>query len=351
MDSITQAALGAAVAEAGMGGRRLGNKAVLWGIALGTLPDLDILAYPWLDAVQRLEWHRGLSHSLAFTIAVSPLLGWIIARIHRDHVSVVRAAWTVFAVLFTHVLIDVFTVYGTAVFLPFTDLRIGFNNLFIIDPLYTLPLLLGTGGAVIFARRHFRRRAMWNWAGLLVSSGYVVWSFGAKAVVDHTFRESLDSEGIPYERRMSMPTPFNTILWRGLVLQPDAILVGYVSLLARDQPIVWERIARNPGDLGDLADTRAMNRLRWFSDGFYGVRRVGDDVIVNDWRFGETRRKSEALSDDNPPAPIFSWRLEKVDDEWMPIPIRPEFRRSDGLEFLRDRLTGETHPGRALSSE
>ena len=58
MDSITQAVLGAAVAEAGMGGRRLGNKAILWGAALGTLPDLDIIAYPWLDQIQRLEWHR-----------------------------------------------------------------------------------------------------------------------------------------------------------------------------------------------------------------------------------------------------------------------------------------------------
>jgi len=59
VDSITQAALGAAVAEAGMGGRRLGNKAILWGVALGTLPDLDVVVYPWLDHIERLEWHRG----------------------------------------------------------------------------------------------------------------------------------------------------------------------------------------------------------------------------------------------------------------------------------------------------
>ena len=45
MDTITQMALGAAVGEAVLG-RKMGGRAMLWGAALGTLPDLDIIINP-----------------------------------------------------------------------------------------------------------------------------------------------------------------------------------------------------------------------------------------------------------------------------------------------------------------
>jgi inner membrane protein len=85
VDSITQAALGAAVAEAGMG-RRLGNKAIVWGVALGTLPDLDVVFNLWLDHIQELELHRGWSHSLLVIAIASPFFGWLIASLHKGGV-------------------------------------------------------------------------------------------------------------------------------------------------------------------------------------------------------------------------------------------------------------------------
>lgn len=70
MDSITQAALGAAVGEAVLG-KKLGNRALLWGVFFGTLPDLDILFSPFLDQVRQLSFHRGASHSLLIMICAS----------------------------------------------------------------------------------------------------------------------------------------------------------------------------------------------------------------------------------------------------------------------------------------
>ena len=58
MDSITQAALGAAVGEVVLG-KKVGNKATLWGAFGGTLPDLDIFLNPFLTDVQSLVVHRG----------------------------------------------------------------------------------------------------------------------------------------------------------------------------------------------------------------------------------------------------------------------------------------------------
>jgi len=339
MDSITQAALGAAVAEFGMGGKRLGNKAILWGVGLGTLPDLDVLVNPWLDSIQRLEWHRGISHSLVFMVVASPLIGWLISRIHRGDVPMARAAWTTFAILFTHVLIDVFTVYGTMVFEPFSDRRVGFNNLFIIDPLFTLPLLAGLIAACL-CRRNIARRQFWNSAGLTISALYVIWSFGAKAMADAHFVASMREQGISYNRRMTAPTPFNTLLWRSLAATDDGYWIGYWSLLDRGRPVEFDFIPRNESLLAGIANTRAVQRLIWFSDGYYGVEKRGDEIVISDWRFGEIRPSAGPITTENFPQSIFAWRLVYGHGELIPVGVRVGVNRSQWIQTLRDRLFG-----------
>lgn len=326
MDSITQAALGAAVAEAGLGGRRLGNKAIVWGAVLGTLPDLDVLVYPWLDAVGRLEWHRGISHSLVGITVAAPLFAWAIVAWHRHAVSFLRALATVWLVFATHVLIDVFTVYGTVVFLPFSEARIGTNNLFIIDPLFTLPLLAGLIGALLLRRDSAWRRRV-NSAGLALCTAYAAWSFAAKGVATAHFREHLP-EGRVLRMRTS-PTPFNTLLWRGLVETPDDFRVGYWSLLAPERPIRWEVLPKNHEALGALAGTRPARRLAWFSDGYFGVSKDGSDIVVSDWRFGE-------FVGDSGPRAVFSWRVTAETIE----PLRGNVRR-DSFSLLGSRLLGQ----------
>lgn len=65
MDSLTQIVLGAAVGEAVLG-KKVGNKAMLYGAIAGTIPDLDVLARNFVDTVTATEWHRGFSHSIFF---------------------------------------------------------------------------------------------------------------------------------------------------------------------------------------------------------------------------------------------------------------------------------------------
>ncbi|TXK52431.1 metal-dependent hydrolase, partial [Pontibacter qinzhouensis] len=60
MDSLTQIVLGASVGEA-VCGRKIGNKALLWGAIAGTIPDLDVLANPMLDMVGQLSFHRSVT--------------------------------------------------------------------------------------------------------------------------------------------------------------------------------------------------------------------------------------------------------------------------------------------------
>ncbi len=328
MDSVTQAALGAAVAEAGLG-RRLGNRAVLWGIALGTLPDLDIVFYPWLDQIQRLEWHRGLSHSLLAMTVASPLLAWVISKLHGGKVGVMRAAVTVWLILFTHVLIDVFTVYGTMVFEPFSDLRVGFNNLFIIDPLFTVPLLIGVVAA-LFCARESRARFRWNAAGLIVSSLYVLWSFGAKAVATERIAEAMERENIVPVRFQTSPTPFNTLLWRGLAETEAGFYIGYHSLLRSQEPV---RFLFIPKPRGAVPARRVFDRLVWFSEGFFTVEETSGGWIVRDWRFGDLRQPDGSIES------VFSWSVPEPDDAEALQPRRARFT-AEAVKDLRERLLG-----------
>ena len=142
MDSITQIVLGGAVGEAVLG-KKVGNKAILWGAIGGTIPDLDTIPGQFLDTVSRLEIHRGFSHSIVFALLISPLLGWLIHRLYKKKNEATFWGWTqlFFWTIFTHPLLDIFTTWGTQLLWPM-DWRIAIQSIFVIDPLYTLPFLL-----------------------------------------------------------------------------------------------------------------------------------------------------------------------------------------------------------------
>jgi inner membrane protein len=142
VDSITQAALGAAIggALAPSGQRR---KALLAGALLGTLPDLDVLI-DYGDAVANFTYHRGFSHSL-FVLPPVALLLWLALRRWWAPVRDAPGRWLaiVLLALVTHPLLDAHTAYGTQLFWPLDMQPTMWATLFIIDPLYTLPLLIG----------------------------------------------------------------------------------------------------------------------------------------------------------------------------------------------------------------
>src|SRR5690606_27263693 len=134
MDSITQIVLGAAVGEA-VAGKKLGNKAMLWGAIAGTIPDLDIIANFWLDMVESISFHRSITHSFLFDFVVSPLLGYVLWRFYKKE----EASYTQWTMLFflgfvTHIILDSFTTWGTQLFWPFSNTGIAFYNVFVVDP-------------------------------------------------------------------------------------------------------------------------------------------------------------------------------------------------------------------------
>jgi inner membrane protein len=195
MDSLTQLTFGAACGEAVLG-QKVGRKALVWGAVLGTLPDLDVFI-PLGGPVNDFVYHRGFSHSLILLALLSPMIAWLISKIHPDTKRYYRG-WVLlsFLVLEASVLLDLLTIYGTQIFWPFDTTPMAIPVLFIIDPLFTLPIFSGVLAALVLKRNRSLGHRL-NSVGLFLSLFYLIWAFGAGEFVERRVRKSLPARRYP----------------------------------------------------------------------------------------------------------------------------------------------------------
>ena len=284
MDTITQIALGAAVGEAAAG-RQVGRRALLWGAIAGTIPDLDVFI-PLGDAVSDFTYHRSFSHSLFVLAALTPLLVWLILKLHPGTVEH-RRRWllTIYLVFATHVLLDSFTVYGTQIFWPLVTTPMTWSTIFIIDPLYTLPLLVGTTAALVISRRYAWGHTV-NTAGLVLSTSYLLWTLGVKLHVEQHARSSLEQQHLSGVRVLTTPAPFNSLLWRVLAVDEQRDYEAYYSVFDAAGIIEFKQYPRSLELIEPLRDYWPVQRLQWFTKDFYAAALHGRDIIITDLRMG-----------------------------------------------------------------
>lgn len=277
MDSLTQAALGAAIGEAVLG-KKIGNKGMLLGAAVATLPDLDVIFLPLFDQVQRISIHRGYSHSILGVLLLSLVLTWLFSK-WKKLGDVSRQRWFVFAFLatFTHILLDAFTTFGTQLFLPFTDYRVAFDSITIIDPIYTLPLLVGVL-VCLFYKKTDRFRSRWNTIGLVLSTVYLSFTLLNKENVNKVVAASLQKQGIEYESFLTIPVSAGSLLWYGVAKSKSGLYIGDYSVFDDDKNIKFEYFPTNEDLLQGIEDTQLVNRMKWFSRDYYTVATDGEKL-------------------------------------------------------------------------
>lgn len=294
MDSFSQVLLGIATVEA-VAGRQLKNKTFVYGAVLGTIPDLDVVVGMFLDPVSGVAIHRGLSHSILFFLLISPILGWGIAKLEKGKITCRRSIVAAFLGLCTHVLLDAFTSWGTQILWPFSA-RFALKTIFVIDPLYTIPLLISI--IYVFKTKEGGMRKKYLFRGLLISSTYLFLTCGIKLFALHKFQNALQSQNICYSDIIVKPTAFNTILWNANVKTKEGYLLGDYSLLDKND-ISFTLYKNDLMTELQIINSENYKKLACISEGWHIVSRHGNAIYFSDLRFG--------LLDDNPEHPQFAF--------------------------------------------
>ncbi len=297
MDSLTQIVLGAATAEL-IAGKKLGNRALLYGAILGTVPDLDVFIGNFYDIVTSNEIHRGFSHSILFFLIATPPLGYLIKWIERKNALTSREAFLmVFWCLFTHAILDAFTNWGTQIFWPL-EKRIAFQSIFVIDPLYTLPFIYCLV-RVMRLKRTDSRRYKWNLQGIYISSAYLLLTVGLQQFAKMKFEDALQSNEIKYDKISVRPAPLTSILWNANAQFGDRYYLMEYSFFD-SKPISYIYFDRHEELLEQWTDDPLITRLVKMSEGWYVITKQDGNLYFNDLRFG--------LMNDDPQNPEFVFR-------------------------------------------
>ena len=359
MDSLSQIVLGAAVGEVVLG-RRIGNRAMVWGAVAGTIPDMDVLGKFFLSELDNLGFHRGISHSLLFCVLGALVFGWVTHWLYRSrhHAWMAIATKAAAAVLIgfvvnfitqiaspggwwpvalyiplvgawlgrhsfyryfkgdweapnadlkgwvllffwgflTHTLLDCCTTYGTQLFAPFSNMRVAWGTIAVADPLWTFPFLACLLVAARFARED-RRRQFWNGIGLGWCCFYLALTALNYSQVHRTFEEALAQKGMSYEQFHITPTIFNNLLWNVVVDAGDDYLLAQYSILD-EIPITFHPVAKGRELLHNFDTDETLKELRWFSAGYLNaVRREDGSLQLNDLRFGTFSGRGENADD------------------------------------------------------
>jgi len=316
MDSLTQLTFGAACGEAVLG-QKVGRKALVWGAVLGTIPDLDVfisLGGP----VNEFVYHRGFSHSLIILALLSPLMAWLISTVHAD-TKRFYPGWLLlsFLVLEGSVLLDLLTIYGTQIFWPFDTTPKAIPVLFIIDPLFTLPVVFGVL-AVLLLKRHRTLGHRLNMIGLVLGLTYLIWAIGTGEFVKHRVTEKLTQQKVSYSRFISSPAPFTTLLWRVVGIDNDLYFETYFSLFDRQAPLFIDFYPRNLALMTGIGEHPPVVKLERFTRGYFAFSAAEGYVIMTDLRMGSEPdyvfRFNVARLNGPHPTPIDDERLETTLD-------------------------------------
>jgi inner membrane protein len=349
LDSLTQAVLGATVGVA-VAGRRIGaRKAAVLGAVLGTLPDLDVFISHG-DPVSNYIMHRGPTHSLVVQALVTPLMAEPLRRLLeelRTHRAIAYAL--VFLSLSTHALLDAMTIYGTKLLWPLTDHPFGVGSMFIIDPLYTLPLLVVALWALFRAELNPRLKKA-TVVALTVSTLYLGWSAAAQSVITDRAKEVLEARGLAAERLFATPTAFNTLFWRAVALDGDRYLNLYVPVFGSDREVTVHAHDRGTGLPVCLDTLKTAGRVNDFAGGFVRFNQVGDDLLVGDLRMGlepgfvfdfAVARWDGRVFEPIEPRRVRSPRMAEGDLEWLLAGLRgaPTVRLAEQGNLLPDAAT------------
>ncbi len=306
MDTLTHALVGAALSD-GVFRKRLGRVATPFALVAASLPDVDIVTY-FINAESAWAYHRGYTHSIAPQLLAAPILGYVGYRLAGRMGSCLQWALLALFCLVSHTLGDLATSWGTMPLLPFSNIRVSWDLLPIID-----IFLTGVTGASFVVNRVLRREkvdtfdnpmafpvvhrypkrrhvAMW-WArvSLVVVCLYLLVAVQQHAQTVRVAREQLNANGVDAVEVRAFPILFNYIAWVIAARDAEGAVYNAESSSYAPQAMHFIRFPAARGAEVDKALSTADGRMFvWYSQGMFVAEEdpePGVSVRLSDRRF------------------------------------------------------------------
>lgn len=285
MDSISHLALGAVIAKA-VAGNKYGNKVLLYGAIAASIPDFDVLLSPLFSPVNFLLIHRGLSHSFAIMLMLAPLLTYLSRFIDRDisfkffkRLTIVLLAWC------SHLAVDIFNTYGTAILAPFNNHRLSIDSLPILD-ITLLVVLLAIALFIVFAKRFAKYYRGLAFIGIATTVLYISASTYIKFSIEQYIKNSTNVTNV-----YTTPLHITICKWKYVAEYDSCYQIGLVSIFDMKNVEASEYILKNHNLLCEYEGNAQIEKIKFFTKGYYSVTPTQNGWFIYDLRFASMAEK------------------------------------------------------------
>jgi inner membrane protein len=295
MDPISQGLVGAALSQSQGSNKQLKIAGIL-GFLSGMAADLDVFIRSSEDPLLFLVYHRQFTHSLIFI----PFGGLICALVlhklfSRQHGISLKETWLFCTLGYaTHALLDACTTYGTQLLWPFSDARIAWNIMSIIDPVYTLTL------GVILLSAYIGKQRKLAVIGLIWVVSYPLFGLiQRERAIDGAQRVAAERNHIPINLA-AKPSFGNLLVWKtvyevGNHYYVDAVRAGIDINVFSGDNVEKLNLGRDfPWVVGNSQQAADIDRFRWFSNG-YIAKDPGNANRIIDIRYSMVPNEINAL--------------------------------------------------------
>lgn len=298
MDPFTHSLLGANIGQS-LSKKYLTLKTFIIAGLVAMLPDIDVLQGLGRDPLLGLVSHRSITHSLFFGPVVGPILGLCISRFSQPTKrkdDFIFYSFLCFLVLESHVLLDLCTSYGTQIFTPFSHMRMAINVVGIIDPFYTVPLLISFLFGLYYVKRSPEKALAVGRIFFVLTTGLLFVFFHINQTLVATARESLKNMDDSQYVIKSYPMILQPIYRRVTAEDTTKQCVSYISLF-RTKTIQWRCYQKqHHWAIDAIRNTPQGKIFEWFSLGQirYDIKhptREITEVDMIDFRYAQLNDK------------------------------------------------------------
>jgi len=282
MDPLTQGVLGTTLAQSLIQKNDDIKLVAVLGFLGGLAPDLDFLIRSESDPLLYLEYHRQFTHSLIFI----PIGGFICAYLlwviyFKKKLTLSKTTLYTTLGFGTHALLDACTAYGTQLLWPFSNYRVAWNNISIVDPLFTIPLFMMMVLTVIKKSQFIPR------AALVYGVLYLLLGVVQRERAESIGMEIAKGRGHNPIRLESKPSFGNLLLWKTIYetndkFYVDAIRLGLRPEIYKGDSIFKLKIKRDfPNFDPKSIQAKDIERFRFFSNDYIAKDPTSEEHVID----------------------------------------------------------------------